>query len=93
MEPYPNHSRVHFLYLGRIMKEKGIEELFYAVRRLKEENEDFVLDLAGFFEDIYKKQVEELEQLGIAHFTAFSQTRAHFMQKQTVSFFPAIMKA
>ena len=28
MEPYPNHSRVHFLYLGRIMKEKGIEELF-----------------------------------------------------------------
>ena len=71
MEPYPNHSRVHFLYLGRIMKEKGIEELFYAVRRLKEENEDFVLDLAGFFEDIYKKQVEELEQLGIAHFYGF----------------------
>lgn len=56
MEPYPNHSRVHFLYLGRIMKEKGIEELFYAVRRLKEENEDFVLDLAGFFEDIYKSR-------------------------------------
>ena len=26
MEPYPNHSRVHFLYLGRIMKEKGIHE-------------------------------------------------------------------
>ena len=71
MEPYPNHSRVHFLYLGRIMKEKGIEELFYAVRRLKEENEDFVLDLAGFFEDIYKKQVEELEQLGIVHFYGF----------------------
>lgn len=56
MEPYPNHSCVHFLYLGRIMKEKGIEELFYAVRRLKEENEDFVLDLAGFFEDIYKSR-------------------------------------
>ena len=71
MEPYPNHRCVHFLYLGRIMKEKGIEELFYAVRRLKEENEDFVLDLAGFFEDIYKKQVEELEKLGIAHFYGF----------------------
>ena len=56
---------------NEIIKEKGIEELFYAVRRLKEENEDFVLDLAGFFEDIYKKQVEELEQLGIAHFYGF----------------------
>ena len=71
MEPYPNHSRIHFLYLGRIMKEKGIEELFYAVQRLKEENEDFVLDLVGFFEDIYKKQVEELEKLGIARFYGF----------------------
>ena len=28
MEPYPNHSRVHFLYLGRIMKEKGIEWVY-----------------------------------------------------------------
>ena len=60
-----------FAKVFAIMKEKGIEELFYAVRRLKEENEDFVLDLAGFFEDIYKKQVEELEQLGIAHFYGF----------------------
>lgn len=37
----------------------------------RKETEDFVLDLAGFFEDIYKKQVEELEQLGIAHFYGF----------------------
>ena len=48
MQPYPKHTRIHFLYLGRIMKEKGIDELFYAVRHLKKENENFVLDLVGF---------------------------------------------
>ena len=68
---YNNEEPFHLCTFSRVMKEKGIEELFYAVRRLKEENEDFVLDLAGFFEDIYKKQVEELEQLGIAHFYGF----------------------
>ena len=66
------------------MKEKGIEELFYAVRRLKEENEDFVLDLAGFFEDIYKKQVEELEQLGIAHFYGFQSDPRPFYTEADV---------
>ena len=74
-----------FYMLSRVMKEKGIEELFYAVRRLKEENEDFVLDLAGFFEDIYKKQVEELEQLGIAHFYGFqSDPRMFYIEADCV---------
>ena len=71
MAPYPNHKRMHFLYLGRIMKEKGMDELFYTVRRLKKENEDFILDLVGFFEEEYKDQVEELENSGIAHFYGF----------------------
>lgn len=71
IQPYPKHTQIHFLYLGRIMKEKGIDELFYAVRRLKEEKENFVLDLAGFFEEKYKEQVNELEKLEIARFYGF----------------------
>ena len=34
--PYPENDAVHFLYLGRIMKEKGMDELFAAMRRLHE---------------------------------------------------------
>ncbi len=71
MEPYPNHRCIHFLYLGRIMKEKGIDELFCAVRRLKKESEDFILDLVGFFEEEYQSQADELEKLEIAHFYGF----------------------
>lgn len=85
MAPYPNHKRMHFLYLGRIMKEKGMDELFYTVRRLKKENEDFILDLVGFFEEEYKDQVEELENSGIAHFYGFqSDPRMFYIEADCV---------
>lgn len=60
------------------MKEKGIDELFYAVRHLKKENENFVLDLVGFFEDEYKEQVKELENTASPISTAFSRIHVRF---------------
>ena len=32
---YPDNDKIHFLYLGRIMREKGIDELFEAAERLR----------------------------------------------------------
>lgn len=72
-EPYPFHETIHFLYLGRIMKEKGMDELLSAVNRLREEGENFVLDIVGFFEDAYEKQISELEQKNIAVFYGFQE--------------------
>lgn len=72
-EPYPSHETVHFLYLGRIMKEKGMDELLSAVDRLHEEGENFVLDIVGFFEDAYEEQVRELEKKKIAVFYGFQE--------------------
>ena len=70
--PYPENDRIHFLYLGRIMKEKGIDELFAAMRRLHEELGDKVqLDLVGFFDDDYETQVNALVADGIAVFHGF----------------------
>ena len=70
---YPENKKFCFLYLGRIMREKGMDELFWAVKKLHQEGERFVLDLVGFFEDEYKEQVEELEKQGIALFHGFSE--------------------
>lgn len=73
-EEYPENDKFHFLYLGRIMKEKGMDELFYAARKLYEEDEKkFVLDLVGFFEDEDKEQVEKLVEDGIAIFHGFQE--------------------
>lgn len=68
---YPKNNEIHFLYLGRIMKEKGIDELFYAVKKLKDDGIKFKLDLVGFYEDSYKDKVENLVKEGIAVFHGF----------------------
>lgn len=70
-QPYPANEVVHFLYLGRLMREKGMDELFAAARRLHGEGRRFVLELVGFFEDEYKAQVERLQADGIAVFHGF----------------------
>ena len=71
--PYPSDDRVRFLYLGRLMTEKGVRELFEAVRYLQTEGYDFQLDLVGFFEDIPEEEVKHLQELGLAHFHGFQQ--------------------
>lgn len=71
--PYPQDGLIHFLYLGRIMKEKGVDELFEAYSRLKKENEHIILDVVGFFEDEYKDKIKQLEEQNLIIFHGFQQ--------------------
>lgn len=71
LQKYPKNDKIHFMYLGRIMREKGISELFSATRRLYEEGASFILDLVGFFEDEYKEQVALLQTEGVALYHGF----------------------
>ena len=81
--PYMTHDdhKFHFLYLGRIMREKGITELFDAAEQLYQTNPNFVLDIAGFYEDEYKQRVEDLVNKGIAHFYGFQKNPVPFYQQ------------
>ena len=78
--PYPENKAVHFLYLGRIMKEKGMDELFAAMRRLREKfGASMVLDIVGFFDDEgYKAQVDQLAAEGIAVYHGFQSDPAPY---------------
>lgn len=73
LRPYPSEADgVRFLYLGRIMKEKGMDELFEAAQTLKKKYGDAVrFDLVGFFEDAYKDTVERLSEAGVVCFHGF----------------------
>lgn len=90
-QPYPEHEdgKVHFLYLGRIMREKGMTELFESVERLHEQNDGFILDLVGFFEDEYKAKVEELETKGIVKFHGFQSDPRPFYANADVVVLPS----
>ena len=57
---YPSEENgLRFLFVGRIMKEKGVNELFAAAEKLKSEYGDKVhFEVAGFFEDAYSDRVK-----------------------------------
>ena len=77
---YPSENKgIHFLYVGRIMREKGMDELFPVMIRLKKEYGERVnFDLVGFFEDDYKQTVEDLERKGIVSFFGFQENTEPF---------------
>lgn len=74
-EAYPHEKeKIHFLFVGRIMKEKGVDELFASMKQLKEEyKEKVVLNLVGFFEDEYKIIVERLVEDQTVIFHGFQE--------------------
>ena len=79
---YPESTVVKFLYLGRIMKEKGIDELFSAFSGLKKEFGDKVsLDVVGFFEDEYKDIIEKLAEDKIINFHGFQTEPNRFYEQ------------
>ena len=79
-EEYPSEIEgIHFLYLGRIMKEKGMDELFEAAQNLKAKYQEKIqFDLVGFFEDEYKELVERLVDEGVVKFHGFQSNPRPF---------------
>ena len=74
-KPYPSEEGgIRFLYMGRIMREKGMDELFPVMERMKAEYGEIIqFDFVGFFEDDYKEIVEEMNRKGIIHFYGFQE--------------------
>ena len=70
--PYPTDSPLRFLFVGRIMKEKGVDELFEAMTRLKVEyGEKVILDVVGLFEESYQQRINDLQADGIIRFHGY----------------------
>ena len=66
-EDYPGHKDdvTRFLYIGRLMKEKGTEELLYCARKAHEKYKDKVSFAAvGYSEEDFEEQVKEATALG-----------------------------
>ena len=75
--PMAEDGVCRFLFLGRIMKEKGVDEFFAAAKTIKAEfGEKVAFDVVGFYEDAYKELVDQLVAEGVVTFHGF-QTEVH----------------
>ena len=75
--PMKDDGVCSFLFVGRIMKEKGVDEFFTAAKTIKAEfGEKVAFDVVGFYEDAYKGTVDQLVADGVINFHGF-QTDVH----------------
>lgn len=59
---YPEEGSIRFLFIGRVMKEKGIDELFEAAERIKQKYENVYFDIVGPIEDHYEDKLRYYEE-------------------------------
>ncbi len=79
---YPKQENsICFLFIGRIMKEKGIDELLAAFSKLKKE-ENVILDIVGPIEDMqYQKKIDKLVALKEIHYYGFQEDIKPYIKK------------
>ncbi len=62
---YPKDDNcTRFLFVGRVMQEKGIDELFAAMRMLRQDGENCHLDILGGFDEDYSEKIKKCETEG-----------------------------
>lgn len=62
---YPSEDTIEFLFIGRVMKEKGINEYLETAQHIKTKYPNTVFHILGFCEEEYEKQLQELQEKGI----------------------------
>ena len=64
VQPYPDNQVFRFLFIGRIMAEKGVNELFQAIKRLRDRGFACSLDILGGMEEGFQKMIDNYEKEG-----------------------------
>jgi glycosyltransferase involved in cell wall biosynthesis len=72
-QPYPEHDVVNITFVGRIMKDKGVEEFLEAATRIHKDPKyaNVHFKLFGFFEEDYKERIDALCKTGVIEYGGF----------------------
>ena len=90
MTAYPEESRnIRFLFIGRVMKEKGVEELFKAAKNIKKIYPEVSFDIVGPMEDDYKDRIQSLTKNGIIYYYGYQEDVKPFIKKSDCFILPS----
>jgi len=68
-EEYPSDKEnIRLLFIGRIMKDKGIDELLNAAKQIKKNHKNVEFHFVGFCEEGYSEKLIEYNDSGIIHY-------------------------
>ncbi|MDO4586924.1 MAG: glycosyltransferase family 4 protein [Planctomycetia bacterium] len=87
---YPeNDGTVRFLFIGRIMKEKGIEELLKCTKLIKAKYSNVFFDIVGFCEEGYEGILNRLSNENVIKYYGFVKDIKAFYQSHHAVVLPS----
>lgn len=79
---YPEENeRIRFLFSGRVMKEKGVEELFCAMQKLRKDGLNCFLDIIGEYEEDYAGCIEDYHKEGWLKYHGYQEDVRPFIER------------
>lgn len=79
---YPtNKHKTNFLFIGRIMKEKGIGELALAAEILEKKYNHIKFTVIGFCEEDYKVEFDKILQTNVFNYEGFQDNTDEFIRE------------
>ena len=83
LEPYPmENDKFRFLFVGRVMKDKGINELLEAVELLAKKKGNIHLDIVGGCDEAFQDKLTDYESKGFVKYHG-SQESIHPFYRDT----------
>ena len=81
MKDYPPENPIRFIFIGRILKQKGIEEYLDAAKAIKQKYPNTEFHVLGEFEEEYSSIISDLQSKGIViYHGATSDVRPYISQ-------------
>lgn len=65
---YPDLNVIKFVFVARIMREKGIDQYLEMAEAIREKHSDVEFHICGFCEQDYEKKLEEYSEKGIVKY-------------------------
>lgn len=85
-EDYPRENVIRLLFIGRVMKEKGIEEFLEAAKALHDKN--IIFEIVGFCEEDYQKRLDDYEHDGIIKQYGFKEDVHKYIKSASALILP-----
>ncbi len=89
-QDYPSENEpISFLFIGRLMRDKGVGELVQAARNIRKDYPEITFDLVGFCEEEYKQIFEELNEGNVVNPLGQQQNVKEFIKNHSATVLPS----